>query len=187
MQVCRAQGPSGHRTPRPTIPPITRNTRVSLGACLWDQERKQARSLRANCLRELDAWRPVFGGHLFPFPVTAFAAAYRPPSTGSQACHPGLTRGQAKPAAASTNGKKEGAWPACGEAMSAGGHGGALWLCSGLPKPVGGRGLKIYCSQAGCKGKGRLYKFLDFMTVLHQRNVHSICWDVSTANMQWAY
>jgi hypothetical protein len=37
------------------------------------------------------------------------------------------------------------------------------------------------------KEKGRFYKFLNFMTILQQWNVHSICCEVSTENMHWAY
>lgn len=66
-------------------------------------------------------------------------------------------------------------------------QGGAVVLFE-LLKPV----PKTYCSKKrkktnGRKGKVGFYKFLNFMTALQQWNVHSICWEVSTANMHWAY
>lgn len=70
-----------------------------------------------------------------------------------------------------------------------GGHRGELWLCSGLPEPAGGggEGGKYTVAKRRWKGKGRFYKFLNFMTLLQQCNVHSICCEVSTENMHWAY
>lgn len=112
-----------------------------------------------------------------------------PPSACSQ---PGLpprvdvwpTKMQQQPG---PTGKEGGGSLARRKAMPPGGHRGALWLCSGLPKPSAGAGRKRHPSLAGCKGKGRFYKFLNFMTMLHRWNVHSICGDVGTENMHWAY
>lgn len=80
-------------------------------------------------------------------------------------------------------GGRGGSGPSC-EAMPPGGHRGELWLCSGLPEPVGGgAGGKSTVAKRWWEGKGGFYKFLNFMTMLQQWNVHSICWDVSTENM----
>lgn len=51
----------------------------------------------------------------------------------------------------------------------------------------GGEGGKYTVAKRRWKGKGRFYKFLNFMTLLQQCNVHSICCEVSTENMHWAY
>lgn len=51
----------------------------------------------------------------------------------------------------------------------------------------GGEGEKYTVAKRRWKGKGRFYKFLNFMTMLQQWNVHSICCEVSTENMHWAY
>lgn len=68
------------------------------------------------------------------------------------------------------------------------------------PAPAAGAGLGWMEREkdggrrdGGRKGGGKrrggregaaLYKFLNFMAALQQRNVHSICWEVSPANMQ---
>lgn len=66
-------------------------------------------------------------------------------------------------------------------------QGGAVALLRAARAGGGGEGGKYTVAEQRWKGKGRFYKFLNFMTMLQQWNVHSICCEVSTENMHWAY
>lgn len=69
-------------------------------------------------------------------------------------------------------------------------QGGAVALFSAIEANGENSGGKYTVAKKGGKTmvrKVEFYKFLNFMTALQQWNVHSICWEVSTANMHWAY
>ena len=68
-----------------------------------------------------------------------------------------------------------------------GGSCGSAQGCQSRRGGGGGEGGKYTVAKRWWKGKGRFYKFLNFMTMLQQCNVHSICCEVSTENMHWAY
>lgn len=181
VEVCRARSSSW----APTSPPRRSQSRCRRAP--WGpREKRQVRSPLAECWREQQCLGASVQRALRS--VTAFSVTYPPH------LRPGLPPGFAmwpqQNAAAGTKGEAGGCGGSGprGEAMPSGGHRGELWLCSGLPAPVGGgAGGTSTGAERRWEGKGAFYKFLNFMTVLHQWNVHSICWDVSTENMHWAY
>ena len=183
------QGSELH-TGSPGAHPTIRIARVRV--CLSDLERgekkESVQSPVANCWREHRCVQALcFGVPFFPRACL--------PSPTSEHLKWGLqtrfemrSRGTRPPG---WRGMRDAAWePGGRDAIPPGGHRGELWLCSGLPELAGlggGEGGKYTVAKRWWKGKGRFYKFLNFMTMLQQCNVHSICCEVSTENMHWAY
>lgn len=180
-EVCKAW--SSTQPPGVSTPPHCKKYR---GWCV--QKNTSVQSLIANCVREHRCMQALCFGHLF-FP-------YLPsPSPTSQRLKWGLQPGFEM---RSTEKRRPG-WSgmedaAVGARARRGRHpprrpqGGAVALlraaraCRG-----GGEGGKYTVAKRWWKGKGRFYKFLNFMTMPQQCNVHSICCEVSTENMHWAY
>lgn len=84
-----------------------------------------------------------------------------------------------EPGPAGTSSPPEATGGSCGSAQGCQSRRGAAW--------GGGEGGKYTVAKRRWKGKGRFYKFLNFMSMLQQCNVHSICCEVSTENMHGAY
>lgn len=121
----------------------------ALGVCVQEMRRqkKPAQSLIADCIQEHRCtWAPVWGTFFFP-PVTAFSFTYLPAPLPELGLKNGVGAEMHQP-------RTEWEGGGGGEAIPPGGHRGELWLCSGLPKPVGGRrGQKIHCSKAMVEGE----------------------------------
>lgn len=158
--------------------------------CLSDPERGKKKKVYNHqwliVFVSTDACSLYVLGFLF-FPEPTFF--HLPPSTWSGACKPGLKCGP----------EERGCQDGVGWGMQPGSRGGqgrhpprrpqggAVALLRAARAGGGGEGGKYTVAKRRWKGKGRFYKFLNFMTLLQQCNVHSICCEVSTENMHWAY
>lgn len=103
-------------------------------------KKKSVQSLIANCLRDHRATQALRVGDFFFSPVPAFSFTYLPaPEVGpaTQVCTAGPTENR-QPGWSGKADAEVGAGDD-GDAIPPGGHRGELWLCSGLPEPVGGR------------------------------------------------
>lgn len=123
-------------------------------------------------------------GHCFP--VTAFSLTHLP-APEARACHrAGRVARQKCSSQEGPHGKKESGGR--GSHVPARPRGGAVALLRAA-KASGGAGQKIYCSQAGCKGKGRFYKFLNFMTMctsgMSTQSVGTLAQKTCTAHIKY--
>lgn len=148
---------------------------------------RQALSHRASRGGELGARRrrlrleDVYAPRLPSLPLTGL-----PPR--QPGLHPGLTRGQTETLQPAPNGKQERVWLVCMYVYvcvrarkpcpreATGGRCGSAQGCQSRRRGAGEEGAcRSTVAEQGARGKGRLYKFLGFMTVPRRwRNVHSI-------------
>ena len=159
--------------------------------CLSDPERgkkKKVQSPVANCLREHQCVQALcFGVSFFPR-AYLLSPTFQHLKWGLQTRFEMRSRGTRlpgwskmrdaawEPGRAGTSSPQEATGGSCGSAQGCQSRRGG-----------GGEGGKYTVAKRWWKGKGRFYKFLNFMTMLQQCNVHSICCEVSTENMHWAY
>lgn len=159
--------------------------------CLSDPERgkkkKSVQSPVANCFREHRCVQSLCFG------VSFFPRAYLLSPTsqhlkwGLQTRFEMRSRGTRLPG---WSGMRDAAWEPgrAGTSSPQEATGGSCGSAQGCQsRRGGGEGGKYTVAKRRWKGKGRFYKFLNFMTLLQQCNVHSICCEVSTENMHWAY
>lgn len=186
-EVCKA--PSSMQAPRVPTPPQELPGFVCAFQT-WregEKKKKSVQSPAANCLREHQCVQalcfgvPFFPRACLPSPTsehlkwglqTRFemrSRVTRPPGWS------GMRDAAWEPGPAGTSSPQEATGGSCGSAQG----------CQS--RRGGGEGGKYTVAKRWWKGKGRFYKFLNFMTMLQQCNVHSICCEVSTENMHWAY
>lgn len=181
-----SQAPAAHPHPHP---------QTILGSAAWPLGRKErAQSPVADCPRSGAPRRGGGGGAPGErplFSVPAFSCSYLPAAEAGPAPPPRSELGApptcGRQALAGREAAAEGAWAAVGTPSPGRPQGGAVALLRAAAAGGGGAGGKGAAAKRGRKGRGGFYKFLNFMAVLQQWDVHSICWDVGTENMHWAY